>query len=191
MLSSDSDTLLTEPATRPIPVSPALRCTSVMLELTCWVPCAACCTLREISCVAAPCSSTAEAIVDEISDIRPMVSPISLIALTDSCVAAWMPEICALISPVALALLGQALNFGCNESKAATRLAGSRRLDGGIQRQQVGLTCNGVDQLDHIADPGSCLGQFTDPVVGLARLIDGLARNRCGLLDLTADLVVR
>jgi hypothetical protein len=26
-------------------------------EETCLVPCAACCTLREISCVAAPCSS--------------------------------------------------------------------------------------------------------------------------------------
>ena len=27
------------------------------------MPCAACCTLREISCVAAPCSSTADATV--------------------------------------------------------------------------------------------------------------------------------
>jgi hypothetical protein len=33
-----------------------------------------------------------------------MVSPISLIALTDSWVAAWMPDICWLISPVALAV---------------------------------------------------------------------------------------
>src|ERR1043166_6950457 len=44
------------------PVSPAPRWTSPMLLETCWVPWAACCTLREISCVAAPCSSTAAAI---------------------------------------------------------------------------------------------------------------------------------
>jgi hypothetical protein len=35
------------------PVSVAPRCTSVMLDETCWVPCAACCTLRAISWVAA------------------------------------------------------------------------------------------------------------------------------------------
>src|SRR5580693_10520333 len=50
------------------PVSVAPRCTSVMLDETCWVPCAACWTLREISWVAAPCSSTAAAIVEEISE---------------------------------------------------------------------------------------------------------------------------
>src|ERR671912_391501 len=66
------------------PVSLAPRWTSVMLDETCWVPCAACCTLREISCVAAPCSSTAAAMVDEISDNLSMVLLISLMALTDS-----------------------------------------------------------------------------------------------------------
>ncbi len=75
-----------------------------MLEETCWVPCAACCTLREISCVAAPCSSTAEAMVDEISDSFSMVPLISLMEFTDSCVAAWIPLICWPISPVAFAV---------------------------------------------------------------------------------------
>jgi hypothetical protein len=65
-----------------------------MLEETCWVPWAAGCTLREISWVAAPCSSTAAAMVDEISDSFSMVPLISLIAFTDSCVAAWIPVIC-------------------------------------------------------------------------------------------------
>jgi hypothetical protein len=55
---------------------------------------AACCTLREISCVAAPCSSTAAAMVEEISESCSMVPLISLIASTDSWVAAWMPVIC-------------------------------------------------------------------------------------------------
>src|SRR3981081_676138 len=48
-----------------------------MLALTSWVPCAACWTLREISRVAAPCSSMAEAMVEQISDILPMVPPIA------------------------------------------------------------------------------------------------------------------
>src|SRR5215210_1255102 len=41
-----------------------------MLEETCWVPWAACWTLREISWVAAPCS-TAAAIVDELPTGKP------------------------------------------------------------------------------------------------------------------------
>ena len=42
------------------------------------MPWAACCTLREISWVAAPCSSTAAAMVDEISDSFSMVPLICL-----------------------------------------------------------------------------------------------------------------
>ena len=60
--------------------------TSTISEETSRVPCTACCTLREISRVAAPCSSTADAIVEQISDIRPIVPPIVLMALTDSSV---------------------------------------------------------------------------------------------------------
>src|SRR3954471_7572875 len=103
-LSPDND--FAAPSTWPEadPVSLAPRCTSTMLAETCCVPFAACCTLREISWVAAPCSSTAAAMVEAISDIRPMVSPISLMAATDSWVAAWMPDICWLISPVAFAV---------------------------------------------------------------------------------------
>jgi hypothetical protein len=68
------------------------------------VPCAACCTLREISCVAAPCCSTAAAMAEEISDSFSMVPLISLIAFTESWVAAWIPLICWPISPVAFAV---------------------------------------------------------------------------------------
>jgi hypothetical protein len=50
------------------PVSDAPRCTSVMLAETFWVPCAACCTFRDIPWVAVPCSFTAAAIVEEISE---------------------------------------------------------------------------------------------------------------------------
>src|SRR5207253_457131 len=75
------------------PVSLAPRCTSTMLEETSWVPWAACCTLRELSCVAAPCSSTAAAMAEEISDSFSMVPLISRIAVTESSVADWIPEI--------------------------------------------------------------------------------------------------
>ncbi|MGY4362195.1 hypothetical protein ACVW0J_008688 [Bradyrhizobium sp. i1.7.7] len=54
--------------------------------------------------MAAPCSSTAAATVDEISDSRSMVPLISRIEPTDSSVAAWMPETCWAISPVAFAV---------------------------------------------------------------------------------------
>src|SRR3981189_17500 len=84
LLSPDSDCAADSTCDEADPVSPAPRCTSVMLEETCWVPWAACCTLREISCVAAPCSSTAAAMVEDISDSRSMVPLISLIAPTDS-----------------------------------------------------------------------------------------------------------
>src|SRR5882724_8104494 len=94
LLSPDRDCAAASTCDEADPVSLAPRCTSVMLEETCWVPWAACWTLREISWVAAPCSSTAEAMVDEISHSFSMVPPISLIAFTESCVAVWMPVIC-------------------------------------------------------------------------------------------------
>src|SRR3954467_8945998 len=72
-----------------------------MLALTSFVPWAAFWTLREISLVVTPCSSTAEAMIEHISDIRPIVPSIALMELTELLVAAWMPEICSLISPVA------------------------------------------------------------------------------------------
>ena len=103
-LSVDSDCAADSTCEDAEPVSLAPRCTSVMLEETCWVPCAACWTLREISCVAAPCSSTAAAMVEEISDSFSMVPLISLMASTNSWVAAWMPVICWPISPVAFAV---------------------------------------------------------------------------------------
>src|SRR4030088_3484204 len=84
LLSRDNDCAAESTWDEADPVSLAPRCTSAMLALTCVAPCAACCTLREISCVAAPCSSTAAAMVEEISDNFSMVPLISLMALTDS-----------------------------------------------------------------------------------------------------------
>jgi len=59
-----------------LPVSAAAWLTPEMLDVTSCVPAAACCTFTAISLVAAPCSSTAEAIMAAIELTWPMVSPI-------------------------------------------------------------------------------------------------------------------
>jgi hypothetical protein len=53
LLSADSNCAAESTCEEADQVSVAPSCTSVMLAETCWVPCAACCTLREISWVAA------------------------------------------------------------------------------------------------------------------------------------------
>ena len=75
-----------------------------MFEVTSAVPVDACATLRTISCVAAPCSSTAAAIVAAtplISRMRPAIPPI---APTVCPVTPWICAIWWLISSVALAV---------------------------------------------------------------------------------------
>ncbi len=57
--------------------------------------------MRVISCVAAPCSSIAEAMVVEISLTSTIVKEIRLIAATASAVSAWIVSIWARMSSVA------------------------------------------------------------------------------------------
>ena len=75
LLSFESDRAAESTSDDAPPVSDAPRWTSAMLAATCEVPSAARWTLREISWVAAPCSSTAEAIADEISKRAPSCRP--------------------------------------------------------------------------------------------------------------------
>src|SRR5215213_9784555 len=88
-------------------------------------------------------------------------------------------------------LFGQRLHFGRHHGKTAPGFAGPRRLDGGIERQQIGLAGDGVDQLHHVADPGGGLGEFGDAVVGLLRLLHRLTGDTRRALHLPADLVDR
>ncbi len=88
-------------------------------------------------------------------------------------------------------LLGERLHLGRHHRKAATGLAGTRRLDRGVQRQQIGLAGDGVDQFDHIADAACRLRQLADAAIGLLRLVHGLIGNAGRFLHLTADLVDR
>jgi hypothetical protein len=128
---------------------------------------------------------------EEISDSFSIMPEMSLIVPTDSWVADWMPEICWPISPVAFAVCS-ASAFTSEATTAKPRPASpARGLDGGIQRKQVGLGRNGVDQLAHVANAGRRLRQLADPIGRGAGLADGIARHARRFLDLAADLVDR
>ncbi len=116
--------------------------------------------------------------VEDISDIRPMVSPISLIAATGILGRGLNARyLLADLAGGLRGLLGQRLHFGCHHGKATAGLAGARSLDRGVQRQQVGLAGDGIDQFDHVADAACRLRQLTDAAIGLLRLVDSLTGN--------------
>ena len=68
--------------------------------------------------------------------------------------------------------LGEALHFVRDHREAAARLAGHRGLDRGVERENVGLLGDVVDQLDDVADLLRALAQALDALGGL---LDGLA----------------
>ncbi|MNZ90553.1 hypothetical protein D3C78_1095180 [compost metagenome] len=72
-----------------------------------------------------------------------------------------------------LGALGQQAHFVCYHSEAATLFASARRLDGGVQREQVGLLGDGADHFQHAADLGTFPGQALDHLDGLA---DGIGQ---------------
>ena len=154
MLSPDSDCAADRTCEEAEPVSLAPRCTSVMLDADLRG------ALRGLLDVARNFLRRGAllfhraAMVEEISDIRPMVSPISLIAPTKSCGRGLdAGDLLADLAGRLGGLLGERLHFGSHHREAAAGFAGARRLDRGIQRQQIGLSGNGVDQLDDVADP--------------------------------------
>jgi hypothetical protein len=76
-----------------VPVSWVPRETSTMFDETSWVPDAARWTFSAISRVAAPCSSTAEAMAVAVSEMSPMTLPMAWIDSTASQISAWMAAI--------------------------------------------------------------------------------------------------
>ena len=56
-------------------------------------------------------------------------------------------------------LLSQRLHFRSHHGKAAASLARARRLDGSVEREQVSLAGDGVDQFDHVANAARRLRQ--------------------------------
>lgn len=57
-------------------------------------------------------------------------------------------------------------HFGGNDGKASSRLSRARRLDRGVQRQQVGLRGNLIDQRNDLTDLG---GSGREPLAAFAR----------------------
>ena len=73
--------------------------------------------------------------------------------------------------------LGQRADVVGDHGEAAALLAGARRFDGGVEREQVGLAGNVVDGLDDAADLLTALAELFDLACGhVDSLADGLER---------------
>ena len=70
-------------------------------------------------------------------------------------------------------------HFRRDDREAATCFARPRRLDAGVERQQIGLESDLVDDADDLADP---LRRLLD----LAHSVDGLAHDLAALLGVIA-----
>ncbi len=110
-----------------------------MLDVTSEVPSAARITLREISLVAALCSSTADAIDDAISEIWGNRAA-DLLDAGDRlmCRGLDVGDLLADLAGGLRGLIGQGLHFGRNHGEAAAGITGAGCFDGGVERQQIG-----------------------------------------------------
>src|SRR5262245_34361990 len=79
----------------------------------------------------------------------------------------------------------------CHHGETAAGFAGARRLDGGIERQQVGLLGNRRDELHHLADALGGGGEAFGNAAGGLGLLDGGPGNVGGRRDLLTDLADR
>ena len=125
-------------------------------------------------------------------EIWPMVAPISLIAATNSCVASCMPAMWLEMSSVAFAVwLASDFTSDGDHGKAAAGVARARRLDRGVEREQIGLLGDRSDQLDHVADLCAARDNLPMRASVCLRLLHGGFRNAVGFAHLLADLVDR
>ena len=85
-------------------------------------------------------------------------------------------------------LAGEFLDLGCDHGKAPAGVAGARGLDGGVERQQIGLAGDRADQAKHVADLFAGGGEASDHFRGLAGLGHGGIGDVAGMGDLAADL---
>ena len=85
----------------------------------------------------------------------------------------------------------QRFDLGGDHGEALAGFAGARRLDGGVERQQVGLPGDVADQLDHVADLLRAVGEPCDLAVGCARLVGRKPDDVAGVGELAADLADR
>ena len=85
-----------------------------------------------------------------------------------------------------LRALGQQAHFIGDHGKAATLFTGTRRFNGRVQGQQVGLFGNRADHFKHAADAAALRGQCADH---LDRLING-DRQLVDLLQAAVDVLL-
>ena len=134
-----------------------------MFRLTSWVPRAARWMLLEISLVALFCSVTPPAAASDTWLISLMRPETRWIAVTTLPLTFWIrvDGIGDLAGRLG-GLVGQALDLVGNHREALAGIAGARRLDGGVQRQKVGLLGDVGDQRGHPLDLLARLFQFAD-----------------------------
>ena len=121
--------------------------------------------------VAAPCCSTAEEIEVVIPLMRSIVSPMALIASDGfSGGALHVDDVRADLVGGLCGLARQVLDLLRDHRKAAAGIAGARGLDGGVEREEIGLFRNRRDQLHHVADPVARRRQFRHPLDPWLRL---------------------
>ena len=88
-------------------------------------------------------------------------------------------------------LPGQRLDLVRHHRKASAGIAGARGLDGGVERQQVGLLGNRLDQREDAVDPLGGGGKAFDFVDRFFGPQAGLFDRGGGLANLPADLLHR
>ena len=105
-----------------------------------------------------------------------IVAVMPSIASTASLVAPWIWAIRVPISLVASAVwLARLFTSRGHHGEAAAGLTGARGLDGGVERQQVGLRRDARDQLGDVLDLLGAIGQRPHDGVGAARAFDRTA----------------
>jgi hypothetical protein len=72
---------------------------------------------------------------------------------------------------------GERLDFGGDDREAAAGFACACGLDRGIEREQVGLAGDRLDQPDHLADAGRGAAELGHRLRRPLRLGDGAGRN--------------
>ena len=85
-------------------------------------------------------------------------------------------------------LAGQRFDFGSDDRKAAAGLAGAGGLDGGVQRQKVGLGGDVLDQRHDVADLLRAVGERTRGIAGAAGILDRARGDLRWTGNLAADL---